>query len=186
MLFDIDKNKYEVYGDEYIKGETYVMVCFKSYDKERNIIDSGISLVTGYEFVHSEIIYEKDNELWMMSASQYSDSVRTKKHKVSNTWTYYRVHVTKEFITNMLDFFNKVKHEKYDYMGILGFILFNKDRSDKWFCSELVSNIFKLNSYEFMWCVEPSTTSPGKLGELLGIPNKIKRIDVIKHIFRLV
>jgi hypothetical protein len=177
-------DEYTVYGDPYNDKDTFILIGFEKYDCNINIINVLIALFTKSKYVHTEIIYIEHGRLVMMSASQYSDNVRKRWHKLNTNWEYYRMKVDEKFISNMLEFFKIVKHCKYDYLGILGFILFNKDRSDKWFCSEFVSNILKINSYKPMWCLEPSEISPGKLGNLLNIDSEDNRLNILKKYFK--
>jgi hypothetical protein len=142
-------------------------------------------MITKSKYVHVELIYLENNKLMMMSASQYSNSVRKREHKLNKSWDYYRYKVNEEFLNNMFNFFKIVEHDKYDYAGILGFILFNQDRSDRWFCSEFSSNIFKINGFVPMWCIEPSSVSPGKFGDMFNMDNKINRLELIKEIFTM-
>ena len=113
-------------------------------------------------YSHVELVIDG----FMYSSSPRDGSVRRKPHKVDNTtWDYVDVDINQK---NVLEFYNMTDGDKYDWAGILGFIIPIKDRTHNWFCSEWVSNALKIAGYSPLWPKEPSKISPNKLFKLLS------------------
>ena len=113
------------------------------------------------QYSHTELIING----FMYSSSPRDGRVRAKPHKIDNkTWDYIEVEASKE---NILTFFKMTKDDKYDWFGILGFIIPIKDRTHNWFCSEWVSNALKISGCKKLWTKESSKISPNKLYSLL-------------------
>jgi len=124
-------------------------------------IDKLIAWWTKGNYSHVELIIDG----YMYSSSPVDNGVRKKKHIVNiNKWEYININANTD---NILEFFNQTKNNKYDWLGILGFILPFKDRTNKWFCSEWVSNALKISGYKNLWKLEPDKISPNKLYEIL-------------------
>jgi len=83
-------------------------------------------------------------------------------------------------------FLNLCVDDKYDKIGILGFILPIKDRTNRWFCSELVSNAFKIIGKEDFMKLEPNRISPNLLYSILTGKKLIKynRLFNITNLFK--
>jgi hypothetical protein len=97
----------------------------------------------------------------MYSASGIDGGVRKKLHKYNpNKWEYIDIDLNLNILNEI---YNKTKDCKYDYKGILGFILPLQDRENKWFCSEWVSNVLKCSGDKRLYLKEPSKLSPNKL-----------------------
>jgi len=124
--------------------------------------DRLIAFYTKGKYSHTELIIDD----FMYSTSPRDGKVRKKKHiYCENIWDYVEVkNIEKEKI---LEFFELTKGQKYDYIGILGFVIPFKDRSNEWFCSEWVSNALKIAGYKNLWTKEPSKISPNHLYKLL-------------------
>ena len=115
------------------------------------------------KYSHVELIIEG----YMYSTSPRDGKVRRKKHIEDNeTWDYIEVKDIE--VKHIIKFYNMTADEKYDWLGILGFVIPLKDRTNKWFCSEWVSNSLKIAGYEKLWKLEPSKISPNKLYKLLS------------------
>ena len=112
------------------------------------------------KYSHTEIIID---------GYQYSSveciGVRKKKHTPSDEWDYVTLYDLN--VNNILSFFDITNACKYDKIGILGFIIPFKDRTNEWFCSEWCSNALKISGYKPMWNKEPSKISPNKLYRIL-------------------
>ena len=128
----------------------------------RNWQDKLICLWTKGQYSHVElIVYD-----YMYSSSPTSGKVRKEPHTIDNdVWEY--VSIDNVNTDNILEFFELTKGKKYDWLGILGFIIPLKDRTDKWFCSEWVSNALKISGYKNLWIQEPSKISPNKLYKIV-------------------
>jgi len=59
------------------------------------------------------------------------------------------------------------KDKKYDWFGIFGFVIPTKDRTNRWFCSEWVSNALKISGCEKLFTKNPSKISPNELYKIL-------------------
>jgi len=102
----------------------------------------------------------------MYSSSPRAGKVRAKQHITDNeSWDYIDMPFIEE--RNILEFFNMTQGSKYDYIGILGFVIPIKDRTNEWFCSEWVSNALKISGCKSLWKLEPSKISPNKLYKIL-------------------
>jgi len=116
-------------------------------------------------FSHVEIVVEENGKLYMYSSSGRDGGVRRKPHKYDeNTWEYVNIVIEKDLFYK---FFSLTKENKYDFAGILGFVLPFQDRENKWFCSEWCSNVLKICGYQIMFTKEPSKISPNKLYKLV-------------------
>jgi len=110
-----------------------------------------------------------------LSALGTFGAVRGKYHHINYTiWDYVDMEITEEQLKTILDFYMEIYGEKYDWFGILGFILPIQDRSDRWFCSETVANALKIIGDKRLWRLDPSNISPNKLAILLG---KLDHLD---------
>ena len=113
------------------------------------------------QYSHTELIVNG----FMYSSSPRDGKVRCKPHKIDNkTWDYIEVEANQK---DILEFFKMTKGDKYDWFGILGFIIPIKDRTHDWFCSEWVSNALKISGCKKLWTKEPSKISPNKLYKIL-------------------
>lgn len=126
------------------------------YKGEGGWTDKLIRLWTGGIYSHCEIIYEDE---WY-SSSWYDGGVRRKKITLKpENWDIYNI---KTYINeqDFLEFFERTNHKKYDLKGIFlsQIIPLKSQDSDKYFCSEWCSIIFKLNN---------TAINPNKLSEEL-------------------
>jgi len=150
--------------------DTITLGFFKTFEKdndETTILGKLVGLYTHGPYSHVAIIIEdiKDgllNESTQWEASPTSGYVKKSKHMYDEVkWDYIDINI--KDINNTIEFLNSVLGNKYDYAGILGFILPVQDRSDRWFCSEWVTKALQLAGVEKLWLFEPSKTSPNKL-----------------------
>jgi len=113
------------------------------------------------KYSHTEIIID---------GYQYSSvdgiGVRKKKHTPSNEWDYVTLYGLN--VDSILNFFDITNTCKYDKIGILGFIIPLKDRSNEWFCSEWCSNALKISGFMKMWDKEPNKISPNRLYRIVN------------------
>ena len=86
-------------------------------------------------YSHVELLF---SDGMMFSASQYENSTRFRKHNLeSSSWEYVDTDLSADDEAKIRKYCNSVNGKKYDYLGILGFILFTPDSPNKWFCSEV-------------------------------------------------
>jgi len=154
---------------------------YKSNGPRSTWIDRLIAWWTRGPYSHVELIIEKDGEILQCSSSPRDGKVRCKKHILdTNVWDYVLLEVTSEQYDRIIKFYNSINGNKYDWMGILGFILPIQDRTNNWFCSETVANALKINGFKELWKYDPSRISPNYLAYLFGLlPNLDKRSKFI-------
>lgn len=148
-----------------------------------NIKDNIISWWTYGPFVHSDIT---------LGDSTYEASFDFGYVRKINYYDTYKPDFVIEIVVSDLEyktilyFLDSIVGDKYDNIGILGFVLPVQDRFNKWFCSEVVSNCFKIIGRKKFIILEPSRISPNKLYSILsGIPiNKYNRLLKIYYIFK--
>jgi len=145
----------------------YVTIAFYKADrKDATLIDKLIAWYTKGKYSHVEILLNIDNVLMQCSSSPRDGHVRCKPHKYNEDhWDYLKVPV--ENLDRIIEFYESIKGQPYDWFGILGFILPTQDRSDRWFCSETVANALKIDGFKPMWYLEPSSISPNRLYKLI-------------------
>lgn len=111
------------------------------------------------------------------------------KRELDNESGYEKVYLT---ITNkqyklIENFLNSALGNKYDRVGLVGFVLPTSDREDRWFCSELVANCLKIIGYVPLWFLDPSKISPNRLASILYITKqyRLSRIITFPRIFNI-
>ena len=138
------------------------MIQLAFYKAKGNYKDKLIRIWTNGQYSHVEIIIDG----YMYSSSPRDGGVRKKKHTYNtDKWEYINIKFIKK--NNIIEFFKMTKKDKYDWFGILGFIIPIKDRTHDWFCSEWVSNALKISECKKLWTKEPSKISPNKLYNIL-------------------
>jgi len=163
--------------------DTITLGFFKTFEKDNDDVTwfgKMIGFYTHGPYSHVAVLIQDEDcgpisNTIQWEADPISGYVINSEHIFDNTkWEYIIINVNN--LDNIKKFLNLVLGNKYDYMGILGFILPIQDRSNKWFCSELASNILKIDGQEFMWSLDPSTVSPNKLYKLLNKAFDLKPI----------
>jgi len=128
-----------------------------------SIVDKFISWFSRSKYTHVELIL---SDGYMYSSSGRDNGVRRKKHiENDKIWTYFKVHGDEKTI---LSFYEKTKDCKYDMMGILGFGLPLRDRTNRWFCSEWCCNALKISGNSLFWLVNPEKTKPSDFIKILN------------------
>jgi len=122
----------------------------------KDLLDTTYAIAYGGNLIESNFNY-----IQFTSSSNYN-GVRMTYHKVNDSkYDYLELNI--DHIEWVIDFFYEIRFSRYDNIGILGFVLPFKDRTDRWFCSESCSNALKITGFKPMWLLEPSSISPGKL-----------------------
>jgi hypothetical protein len=131
-----------------------------------NLTDKIISWWTKDKYSHTEIVVGNNfDDLIMYSASGIDGGVRKKSHRYdTNKWEYIDIDLNLNILNEI---YEKTNKQKYDWFGIIGFILPLQDRQNKWFCSEWVSNVLKCNGDKRFYTLEPSRISPNKLYKII-------------------
>ncbi len=85
-------------------------------------------------------------------------------HTAGTPIELFSLEVTREQKAVIEGFLNRQLGKRYDFPGVFGFVLKNRDRSNKWFCSELVFAAFLMADIPLLKRIEPARVSPGMLG----------------------
>jgi len=117
---------------------------------------------------HCELLFSDD---MMFSASMYEDTTRFKKHSMTgHAWCRIGLDIDKDTEAKIRLWCENKVGKKYDYLGILGFILpFVKQSKKRWFCSEICCEALKENTNLIPKTVISSKTSPAKLKEIIKV-----------------
>lgn len=108
-------------------------------------------------YSHCEIIIDD----LMISSSFRDGGVRIKKFNNSKKWDLVEIkNVSEEKIKAFL---YEELGKKYDYLGVLGILFFNKDNENKWFCSELCLKALQIGGIYKLGKFNASNTSPNRL-----------------------
>jgi len=116
-------------------------------------------------YSHVEIIAPDDV---MCSSSPRDGGVRCKKHVYDkSTWDYISIDVDQNGTDRYVKFCSETQGMKYDWLGILGFVLPIHDDPEKYFCSEWSTRAGIIMGIECLYTKEPSRISPNKLAKIL-------------------
>jgi len=154
------------------KKQCITIAFFKAFDdnnKEATLLSKCIAWYTKGVFSHTAVLFTNDIgivEQWEASPSKHKVIV-TEHIPDNDKWVYTTIEVND--LERIKKFLESIKGLKYDFAGILGFLLPTKDRSDSWFCSEVAANCLKIDGNEVFWRIEPSSISPNKLARMLGV-----------------
>ena len=146
------------------------------------LVDNFISWWTYGPITHTDIIL--DNVTYEANAK-----VNKVRKVIHNTIfipeMYIDLQITDNKFNTIKTFLEKCLDDKYDFYGIVGFILPTKDRTNMWFCSELVANALKIIGKEEFMKLEPSSISPNRLYSILSGEDLVKynRLYNIKYLF---
>ena len=110
-------------------------------------------------------------ELAFSNGTMFSASARYNKTSFRVTsrgkaWDDLYIRTSEEVEKRALSFCQSVVGSKYDYAGILGFVLGVKDDSAKWFCSEVVVRALQ-EAGVLPWSYYASDISPNALYKIL-------------------
>ena len=147
-----------------------VIIAFrKASNPDATWKDKLIAWWTHGPYSHVEYVYEENGKYIECSASPKDGIVRCKPHKYDPiVWDYVELYISDRNYDIAKQFYESISGKKYDWAGILGFIIpVFRDRDDMWFCSETVTNVMKIFGYKAFWTIDPSETSPNKLYKLL-------------------
>ena len=130
----------------------------------RNWTDWVIAKWTNGPYSHMEIVIGD----YMYSSSPRDGHVRKKPHKFDkNTWDYIKVQVDQRDIDNFHYFFDKVQGRKYDWLGIMGFVLPVHDSEKKFFCSEFCTKAGIVMNVKELFDKNPPRVSPNRHAEIM-------------------
>ena len=109
-------------------------------------------------YSHVEILF---SDGMMFSASQYENTVRYTRHSYSDSWDRIKLNISYDDECIVRSFCDSVEGAKYDYLGVAGFVLMNRDSRSKYFCSEVC--VEALQEVGKLLKLDASKTSPNKL-----------------------
>lgn len=130
---------------------------------DTTIYDKAICYYTKGQYSHTELV--------LFDSISYSSSPRdggVRRKKIifdDKDWDF--IEIDNIDVNKIVKFFNLTENDKYDWIGIFGFIVPFKDRTNAWFCSEWVSNALKIAGYESLWNKESSKIHPNMLYNIL-------------------
>jgi len=142
---------------------------YKSDCKYVNIGDTIVNKFTGgLGFSHVELVLNVDGKYYQYSSTFVDGGVRRKEHIYdTSVWKYKNFTISHQEYELILDFYNAIMGNKYDILGLLGFIIPVIDRVDKWFCSESCSRALQIIGFKQLMLLESSRISPNKLYSIL-------------------
>ena len=158
-----------------MKTRTFKLAFYR-IDKTTDIFSKLTGFWTNSIYCHVEIILPDD--LWISSRIDSGVHIRTGKPRDYKNYDYIELPFTlTESQYNILKrWLEKQKDTKYDKYGILlsQIVPLGVQRTDRWFCSELVCRICQLLYLEEAQTLEPQFTSPE---DLFRIFKKYKGLD---------
>lgn len=138
------------------------IALYKVEAQDSDYIDTAISWYTRSKYTHVEIILEDG---YMYSSSPRDGGVRRKLHNRDNSsWDYIELDIDD---TNIYEFYKMTKDKKYDYVGIFGFVIPFKDKTDAWFCSEWCVRALQISNVKSTWLVNPGKIAPSDIPKLI-------------------
>ena len=116
-----------------------------------------IKFFTGSKYDHVELIIK---DKWI-SSSPKQGGVKIKPLKpLKESYDYFDIEVDGRRLKRVMNFIYSQEGTDYDYLGVF-FVWVNRIQSeDKWFCSEIVSEIMKKFRVEGFRDVIPNTQTP--------------------------
>ena len=157
-----------------------IIIAFKKIKKDSNIICKLIGLKEKTKYCHVEIAFEYEcnpGTYKSVVAIGGKGDVHYEDRKFEKEdWDIMKLPVSCEAYENAKRICDGYIGHKYDFLGIFGFILPFKDRSNEWFCSEIAANTLKYIGVAYFKFIEASDVGIRKLLDLLDFDNnKIKR-----------
>ena len=102
---------------------------------------------TKSQYSHAELILN-DKTTWIGISPFIKSQVTDRKNVEYNpeNWDFYKIPITDEQYTAILDFYDITKGATYDWIGMLlsQFLSFNIKQKYKWYCSEWITNALVL------------------------------------------
>ena len=138
---------------------------YKAFEaKGRDYTDWIIAHWTLGPYSHVEIIVDD----CMYSSSGRDGGVRRKKHTYdSSSWDYVPIEVSDDAIEKLDKFYEMTMNCKYDWLGILGFVLPVHDSENRYFCSEWCSKAGIIMDIDCLYDKNPARISPNRLSRIL-------------------
>jgi len=151
----------------------------------KKIYRKAIAIWTKGPYSHVEFLYidDSDKRIKEFTADPSMGRVRIKNFEEDlnmYNWDFISFDITEDEWNKFINYRDSVLNDRYDWLGIFGFIAPLKDRETQWFCSEVNSNYLKILGEKIIWKLEPSRISPNLLYKLAmtGLVNRNISYDI--------
>lgn len=147
-----------------------VTVAFKHIkDTKPPFMQKLISWWSKSKIVHTELIID---DMWVSSDLPTGGVTIQPLRPLTDKWEYIElgnICLTNKQHQYVLDFIKRQEGKKYDTLGIvLSQVLpWRIHSKEKWFCSEIVTKILQLLTYQAVYDYEPQEVSPSDLHNIL-------------------
>lgn len=134
------------------------------YKGKENWIGEIIRWWTKSPYSHCEMILKVNaNRTYRMATSWIGVGITTRDRLINtHDWDFVDVPTTRQQDIEIIEWFNKHDGQRYDYMGILGFVIRRKIHTKhRWFCSEACAE--SLHNAGVIPAVKSWKESPGSL-----------------------
>jgi uncharacterized protein YycO len=134
------------------------------------LVEKIIEWKTGSKYFHVEMIIK---DKWISSSPSAGAVYIHNLHPLEANYDYVDINIHGARVKKMMKFAEAQVGKKYDWYGILfsQTIDVDKDNKNKWFCSEIVSEMLKIGGYELK--LPSNQYSPGDLFEIVSKDNKV-------------
>lgn len=145
------------------------------YKGQGNTINSLVRWWTKSVYSHAELILS-DRKTWVgispfLKAEITKTSIDTHN---KNDWDFYKIPVTQEQHTVIINFYNLTEGTRYDWVGMLlsQFLPFHIKQKNKWYCSEWILYALRISNvvdWKVIKIFDQSDLSPSKLYDILEL-----------------
>ena len=143
------------------------------YKGKGTLINKIVRWWTKSQYSHAELILD-DKQTWIGISPFIKSQVTDRKNVEYNTdkWDFYKIPVTEEQYTAILDFYDITKGATYDWAGMLlsQFLSFRIKQKHKWYCSEWILYALRIScvvDWKIIRIFDQSDLSPSKLHDIL-------------------
>lgn len=147
------------------------------YKGKGNLINSIVRKWTKSQYSHAELILD-DKITWIGISPFIKSQVTDRKNVEYNPekWDFYKIPITKEQYTAVLDFYDITRGTAYDWIGMLlsQFLPFRIKQENKWYCSEWILYALRIScvvDWRVLRIFDQSDLSPSKLHDILLLSN---------------
>ena len=143
------------------------------YKGKGTLINKIVRWWTKSQYSHAELILD-DKQTWIGISPFIKSQVTDRKNVEYNPdkWDFYKIPVTEEQYTAILDFYDITKGATYDWAGMLlsQFLSFRIKQKHKWYCSEWILYALRIScvvDWKIIRIFDQSDLSPSKLHDIL-------------------
>jgi len=141
-----------------------VTLCFRKANS--HWLSKLVAKLTKSKYDHSEMII---GTVWVGAHFKGGVTTRHVEYPLHATWDYIDVEIDPAYNHKAVEFVDKVRGDKYDFLGAIvgeGLNLPAFNIKNKYFCSELVTSIMQQFNAKEVKGINPVTISPQELYEL--------------------